>query len=177
MTILELIRSDDANMAMAARAPHLALLYCLAMEQHRKGIVAELGTGPDGRSTRALLAAAGIVLTVDNQDRSFKTDHVCQFVKDDTAAASKLVEDHSVALLFVDGNHEREAVLRDLLAWEPKMMDSGIIVGHDWDLEAAGQDGVKAAVFEYLAMRDPEKKRWELQIYRADVSCFILWPR
>jgi hypothetical protein len=175
MTIQELIRSTRAE--DWTQAPHLALLYCLAMGQYRKGLVVELGTGPGGRSTRALLEAAGIVMTVDNEDRSFKTDHVCQFIKDDTADAARLVEDHSVALLFVDANHEQSAVLRDLRAWEPKMMDSGIIVGHDWDLMAPGQDGVKAAVLEYLALRDPDGKRWELQVYRADVTCFILWPR
>jgi len=177
MNIADVLRADINNCDWTC-APHLALLYSLATVQAPLGLVVDLGTGP-GRSTRALLAGARNVFTIDNADKSFPLDSgvSCKFIVDDTAGAAARFRDRSVSLLFIDANHERTAVLRDLGAWEQKMMGCGIIVGHDWDLAAPGQDGVKAAVLEYLALQDPDGKRWALQIFRADVSSFILWPQ
>ncbi len=34
--------------------------------------------------------------------------------------------------IFIDGNHEYEYVMRDLLLWTPKIRKGGLVVGHDW---------------------------------------------
>lgn len=171
MDIAELIRSDRAG--EWTRAPHLALLFALATVQARKGLIVELGTGPRGRSARALAAACGRFVSIDKVDRSFPIDGKCNFIHMDTAAAAGRFADGIVSLLYVDAGHDYESVMRDLVLWEPKMARDGIVVGHDYELNLPGQNGVKRAVADFLVTR---RGRWEFQVYGADVGSFILWP-
>lgn len=47
--------------------------------------------------------------------------------------AAPLVEDGSVDLVFIDGDHRYEAVKLDIELWLPKIRAGGIISGHDYD--------------------------------------------
>ena len=58
--------------------------------------------------------------------------------------ASQYFEDGSVDVLFVDAGHSREAVMKDIEAWYPKMKPNGIIAGHDY----TAWEGVNQAVTE-----------------------------
>lgn len=42
------------------------------------------------------------------------------------------VENNSVDLIYIDGNHDYEFVKNDLIAWLPKIKLGGVIGGHDW---------------------------------------------
>lgn len=53
--------------------------------------------------------------------------------------------DESIDFLFIDGNHDYEAVKKDIQLWYPKVKNGGIISGHDYDW-----DTVKQAVDEYF---------------------------
>lgn len=41
-------------------------------------------------------------------------------------------EDESVDFVFIDGDHNTDAVLKDLKGWYPKVKRGGIISGHDY---------------------------------------------
>lgn len=58
--------------------------------------------------------------------------------------AASRVEDHSVDLVFIDGNHSREACEADIRAWLPKVKEGGWIGGHD--LDGKNLPGVRQAV-------------------------------
>jgi hypothetical protein len=60
--------------------------------------------------------------------------------------------DGSVDILFVDAGHSKDAVLKDLTAWYPKMKNKSIMAGHDW----SSWPGVKEAFVEYFK-REPDK--------------------
>lgn len=45
-------------------------------------------------------------------------------------AASKLIADRSLDLVFIDGDHS--AVDQDIIAWFPKVREGGILCGHDY---------------------------------------------
>jgi hypothetical protein len=42
-------------------------------------------------------------------------------------------EDASIDMIFIDGDHRYEPVLRDLNLWFPKIRSGGVISGDDWD--------------------------------------------
>lgn len=46
--------------------------------------------------------------------------------------ASKLYEDESIDVVFLDASHEYQDVLNDLIAWYPKVKRGGIFSGHDY---------------------------------------------
>jgi hypothetical protein len=61
-----------------------------------------------------------------------------------------LVPDKSLGLLYLDAGHSYEAVMADLKAWFPKVVDGGIIAGHDY---LSPQYGVFDAVRDFTAGR------------------------
>jgi hypothetical protein len=58
-----------------------------------------------------------------------------------------LVEDDSVSLLYLDGDHSYEGVMRDLRLWYPKVVKGGIIAGHDYLNKSYG---VNKAVSDFM---------------------------
>lgn len=119
-------------------------------------VVVEVGCWK-GRSASALAAGCpGKVLTVDHFEGSpsevdaahaeAKTEDIyaiaqvnlepynnVTFMKMSSLQASRLFRSNSVDMVFLDGEHTRESVLVDLLAWYPKC--SKLLCGHDADWE------------------------------------------
>lgn len=67
------------------------------------------------------------------------------FYEKRSSEAARLFEHKSVNLLFIDGNHDYEAVKEDIGMWLPKMKKNAIMCGHDYGKE---QFGVTRAVDE-----------------------------
>lgn len=59
--------------------------------------------------------------------------------------ASRLFDDGSLAMVFIDGDHSYAAVKADILAWRSKVKEGGILAGDDF---SDGFPGVKKAVLE-----------------------------
>ena len=59
----------------------------------------------------------------------------------DSVTAARRVPDGSLDLVFIDGNHEADAVVRDIDVWWPKLRPGGTLAGDD-----IGWEGVRAAV-------------------------------
>jgi hypothetical protein len=53
----------------------------------------------------------------------------------DSAAAADTFADGTLDLVFIDADHQYDAVLRDLEAWWPKVSATGRIAGHDYSNE------------------------------------------
>ena len=64
--------------------------------------------------------------------------------------AVKLIEDSSLAFLYVDGNHVYDAVKEDLELFYPKMKPGALIAGHDY---TSSHFGVKQASHEFAYER------------------------
>jgi precorrin-6B methylase 2 len=58
--------------------------------------------------------------------------------------ASQYFDDKSVDVIFIDAGHSREAVMKDIDCWLPKMKKGGIMAGHDFN----AWEGVNKAVTE-----------------------------
>lgn len=60
---------------------------------------------------------------------------------------AKFVDDESVALVYIDGDHSYKGVKSDIAAWWPKLMKGGLMAFHDF----ANYDyGVNRAVVEFI---------------------------
>ena len=46
---------------------------------------------------------------------------------------SKFFLDHSLDMVFIDGAHDYESVMTDILSWLPKIKKNGLICGHDYE--------------------------------------------
>jgi len=62
---------------------------------------------------------------------------------------TKHVPDNSIGLLYLDGDHSYEGVIRDLREWSPKLVKGGVIAGHDYMNK---QYGVNQAAHEFANM-------------------------
>jgi predicted O-methyltransferase YrrM len=71
-------------------------------------------------------------------------------IRSDSAAAAAHFADESVDFLYIDASHTYEGVLRDLLAWFPKVKNGGTIAGDDWCFSAAGEKTIRNAVVDYF---------------------------
>lgn len=61
-------------------------------------------------------------------------------------AMSIHVPDNSLGLVYIDCDHSYEGVFKDLSVWIHKLVDGGIMAGHDY---LARQYGVKKAVADF----------------------------
>jgi hypothetical protein len=64
---------------------------------------------------------------------------------------AKDIKDNSLDFIYIDGNHDYEYVLQDLMVWEPKLKKGGLMGGHDYIHEKVKpyHEGVIKGVNEY----------------------------
>jgi len=68
-----------------------------------------------------------------------------------SVAAAPLIDDHSMDLVFLDGDHSYEGVCDDIRAWQSKVKPGGYLGGHDYENPDFPFPGVKRAVLEMLS--------------------------
>ena len=66
---------------------------------------------------------------------------------------AKIFPRDSVDFVYIDGAHDYESVMADILAWWPALSKEGVLAGHDWTDEPV-HEGVKGAVAEFAAAND-----------------------
>jgi predicted O-methyltransferase YrrM len=145
------------------------LLWLAEQAQSRKVIV-EIGSFY-GRSTRALADnTKGLVYAVDDWNGP-RDEHVemwpshrkalfdvfmanmdglqgrLNVVRKDHGSLESADVPYSPDMVFIDGDHQRESVERDIKHWLARMPPGGLICGHDYD---DGFPGVKAAVKKFF---------------------------
>lgn len=154
------------------RRDEAAFLYRLA---RRKGTLVEIGCWM-GRTTSLLVQAASVwgarVVTVDPfapmpaPHPRASPERWRANLRGAGLTPPELIQRRSdqagedfaapIALLFIDGDHAREAVLTDLELWAPKVQIGGVVALHDMFYPTIA--GVAAAVAEWWA---PRRHMWE----------------
>ena len=148
------------------------LLYLMAKNGPGDGAIVEIGSFK-GRSTIYLAQGSidgnrEIVTSIDphqgsrtimncvppgGTEATFKENlrkfNVFEHVDAYTATSEKIAKtwDKKIRLLFIDGNHDYEAVKLDYELWEPHLIVGGLIAMHD---SSGGFPGPKAVVNQYI---------------------------
>lgn len=73
------------------------------------------------------------------------------FLRGLTVPMSRVIEDNSLGLVYVDADHSYEAVKADIVAYWPKLRNGGIMSFHDFDNDAYG---VTQAVMEFCLKKN-----------------------
>jgi len=84
----------------------------------------------------------------DAKKRNDKFGDRAIFLKGLSIDMAKEVPDNSLGLVYLDGAHYYSGVKSDLNVWFPKLVEGGIMAGHDYLNPAYG---VKEAVHEFCA--------------------------
>ena len=97
-------------------------------------------------------------------------DNRIEFHKTSSADLAPLLEDDLFDFIFVDGDHSREGVYRDLSLYYPKVRSGGIIAGHDW--ESQGWFGVQEGVLDFMKTIPESQQNFEV-VPKGD--CFVIY--
>jgi len=87
--------------------------------------------------------------------RAFGIDQQTRILRASTIDAARSMAAGSLALVFVDASHTYEAVRADIEAWKPRLMDGGVMAGHD-----ATYPSVITAVREFFPDAVTEGNIW-----------------
>ena len=81
--------------------------------------------------------------------------------------ASILFDDNSLDFCYIDGSHKFKSVEEDIRLWWPKVKQTGVLCGHDYDTL---HTGVKVAVDNFV-----EKNKLSIHIDKdSDKSWYII---
>lgn len=105
-----------------------------------------------GSSEQRARVVGGVLDTypefVANISRMGLADIVHPVISESIDAASNPVIPDAVDLLFIDGSHDYESVVQDILTWEARLVDGGMIALHD--TFSSWADGPRKAAIEKL---------------------------
>jgi len=88
--------------------------------------------------------------TFDSRLQPFIEDKKCLKLKESSEQASKKFLNNSIDMVYIDGNHDYEYVKFDIETWYPKIINGGILSGHDY---SDVHPGTKLAIDEFIAKR------------------------
>ena len=81
-----------------------------------------------------IVAAAGgsIRPTFEQNMRDCGVSEMIEVIEGDSAASAERFADGSCDFVFIDAAHDHDSVVRDILAWIPKIRPGGLMAGHDY---------------------------------------------
>ena len=110
---------------------------CAMYDMNKNSNVLELGTN-DGVSTKLFAYYANTVHTIDI-NKSLKLENTLSqykniifYQKNIPDAINGMTNDY-FDFIYIDANHDRKSVLRDIAISIPKLKNDGIICGHDYE--------------------------------------------
>lgn len=71
-----------------------------------------------------------------------------EIIRSDSLSAAAKFEDGYFHFVFLDADHSKTAMLKDIPTWMPKVRKGGYICGHDYELKESRKFGVRDAVDE-----------------------------
>lgn len=84
--------------------------------------------------SRGDVCSDGYKMEIVERNFDLRTLSYSQIIKNKTTSLefSKLIEDHSLDFVYIDGDHSFESCSQDINLWLPKIKKGGVIAGHDY---------------------------------------------
>lgn len=79
----------------------------------------------------------------------------CKLIKVKSMEAARLIPDKSLDFVYIDGCHEFDYIMEDLITWSRKVRSGGIVAGHDYYYFKNA--GIIDAVMIYINMHEIEQ--------------------
>lgn len=175
MSIIE--QAVEAGREVEGWMDDIELIF-LARAAAKHKVIVEVGSWK-GRSTKALaVATPGIVYAVDTwEDKASEAAFHCNLapelkskkvipLKLTSLVAAKSFVSRAGAnpdMVFIDAGRSYTYVKQDILAWQPLLVDGGLLSGHDYK---ASKPGVVQAVDELIPQKDVCLSIWHTSISR-----------
>ena len=86
--------------------------------------------------------------TFDTRLQPFIEYKKCVKLKEFSKQAAKKFLDNSIDMVYIDGNHDYEYVKSDIDLWYPKIINGGVLSGHDY---SSNHPGTKLAIDEFMS--------------------------
>lgn len=95
---------------------------------------------------------AALIAAAYDEARSRLAPYRCTFIRASSLEAANQIEDGSLDVVYIDGNHEAPFVRQDLELWTRKVRPGGVLAGHDYRVPPESKPfiQVKAAVDQYV---------------------------
>lgn len=105
--------------------------------------------------------------------RSRLQKYNCDIIRKTSLEAAKKFEPDSLDFVFIDGNHDFEYVVNDIISWMKIVRPGGILSGHDFtkDIVKGVQFGIPFAVEAYTQAY--HIKPWFVLHHRGTVDCWM----
>ena len=153
-------RMDGQGGAYQNRQNYLKGLddMCKFHGMNKDHIVLELGVN-DGVSTSLFSYYCTEVIAIDlistgKLERKLKENHNIIFKRGDINEIIPGLPDLYFDFIYIDANHDKEFLLRDINISLPQLKHSGIICGHDYIHEEPWDHGVRGAVDEFFSAEE-----------------------
>ncbi|KYK26429.1 hypothetical protein AYK26_07485 [Euryarchaeota archaeon SM23-78] len=104
--------------------------------------------------------------------QKYKNKENIEIIRKPSIEASILFENDSLDFVYIDGDHRRDAVYKDICAWYPKVKIEGIISGHDYM-----ENTVKSGVWRFLTekiQKNQENPEWNINFYSYENDWWFL---
>ena len=97
-------------------------------------------------------------------DTRFQNNTIIKKVKHYSKDVNCLFKDHSLDLVYIDGNHKYEECLQDIMLYLPKIKPGRFIAGHDYDKKFPGVIQAVNEVFKGKEIKVFRDTSWRVQI-------------
>jgi len=97
----------------------------------------------------------------------------CRLMKMTSAEAAPQIEDGSLDIVYIDGNHTLPHVTKDIQLWLPKVRSGGVIAGHDYTSKKGHKSFIQVAPAVDQYTRDHAIAPWF--VLAGDKSASWMW--
>jgi predicted O-methyltransferase YrrM len=102
-------------------------------------------------------------------------DHNATLLQMKSEDAATLIPDGSLDFVYIDGDHQYDRVMLDMIVWSLKVRSGGIVSGHDYYADLKHRVTVRPAVDDYVRHHGLDLKLTDKDGDKPDRNPQISW--
>lgn len=141
-----------------------ATAVAAALPERSELILVDNFSGPTTREMPNRDACRARLEAAMSRMREINSTLTVWLLEGDSAELHREIDDRSVDVIFIDGDHALDAVVADLRGWTPKIRDGGLLCGHDYGNQCGVEPAVEKLCPGFSVV--PETTIWFLEVMR-----------